>query len=224
MSNYKRMKLSDINSLVSYVVKDNLPDLILTPPVFERLLNKAQMAQFAELISSFEQNKIVSVELAHFKRVMGEITQPLMIDKNGYATLPEDCYLPSHIRFRLIKDGQFVSYYDCVLLSDKEYSDRIASNLLRPSVTYPIANLQHNFIRFAPKNLKKVEFEYIKRPTYPSYKVITSRGFQEWDESTSSVWEWSDIASITIIQRLLAELSISTTIEQLQSIQKQQQQ
>jgi hypothetical protein len=217
------MKLSDINSITSFAIKEARPDLILTPPVFERLLNKAQVAQFADLISAFETSKIVSMELSKFKRNMGETTPPLSIDKFGHATMPDECYLPSHLTFKYVRNGVVVGIYDIVLLSDREYNDRKASNLMAPSYNYPIANIQSNMIRFAPINLKRANFDYIKFPTYPKYSVTHARGFQEWDESTSSVWEFGDISSIQIIQRLLAELSISTTIEQLQQIQKQQQ-
>lgn len=216
------MKLSDINSITSFAIKEAKPDLILTPPVFERLLNKAQVAQFADLISAFETSKIVSMELSKFKRNMGEITPPLAIDRHGHATMPDECYLPSHLSYKYVRNGVIVGIYDIILLSDREYQDRIGSNLMKPSFTYPIANIQSNMIRFAPINLKRANFDYIKFPTYPKYSVTHARGFQEWDESTSSVWEFGDISTIQIIQRLLAELSISTSIEQLQQIQKQQ--
>jgi len=218
------MTLNDINALTSYAIKESKPDLILTVPTFERLLNKAQVAQFADLISSFETSKIVSMELSKFKRNMGEITPPLAIDRHGHATMPDECYLPSHLTFKYVRNGAVVGIYDIVLLSDKEYNDRRASNLMAPSFTYPIANIQSNMIRFAPINLKRASFDYIKFPTYPKYSVTHARGFQEWDESTSSVWEFGDISSIQIIQRLLAELNIDMTINQIQSIQKQQQQ
>ena len=217
------MDLNSINSLVSYAIKDAKPDLILTPQIFERLLNKAQIAQYMELISSFEDSKVISMELSHFKRNMGEITPPLAIDKYGHAPMPDECYLPSHIIFKYIKDGVIIGLYDVPLLSDKEYSDRIASNLMKPSFVYPIANIQSKMIRFSPINLKRVNFDYIKLPTYPKYAVTISRGFQEWDEANSSVWEFGDISTLKIIQRLLAEINIDLSIDQINQYNNQKQ-
>ena len=174
-----------------------------------------------DLLSAFEQTKVLSIELSPFKRNMGEKTQPLLIDKWGHATPPSDYYYPSHIRFKYIKNGELVGNYDVVLLDDKNYNDRIGSNLFKPSFEYPIANTQNTYIRFAPTNLKRVDFDYLKFPTYPSYNVTTSRGFQEFDETNSSEWEWNDPSTIQIIKRLLAEINIDLTVDQINNYQNQ---
>jgi len=218
------MTLRDVNSLVSFILKDIQPDLILVSALFERLLNVAQTKQYMEHLEQFEQTKILSVEMSPFKKNMGEKTSPLSIDKWGYAITPSDFYYPDHIRYRYIKDGQFISFYDVVILDDKNWNDRVGSNLMKPSFNYPIANVQNGYIRFAPLDLKKVIMDYLMFPTYPKYAVSTTKGFQEFDENNSSVWQWKDASTIQIVQKLLAELNLSLTIEQINNQQQKQQQ
>lgn len=217
------MNLNSINSLVSFVIKDLKPDLILTKPLFERLLHSAQTKQFTELLPAFETNRIISVELSPFKIIMGDNTPELTINSFGRAILPSDCYYPSSARFRYVKNGVLVGWYDIPILSDKEFEDRVASNLMKPSFQYPISNHQAAFMRFAPTNLKRAYFTYLSFPTYPVYAVIVDRGFQEYDAANSSTWQWKDASTILIIQKLLAELNLSLTVEQITNYQQQKQ-
>jgi hypothetical protein len=217
------MTLNSINSLVSFIFSEIKPDFILTAPLFERHINVAQTKEYAELLTAYETTRILSIELSPFKRNMGEQTQPLLVNKFGYATMPDECYYPSRLRYKYIKNGELQGWYDVILLDDMNFNDRVASNLFKPVFEYPIANIQNRYIRVAPTNLKRLHFDYLKFPNYPIYNVTTTRGFQEFDESTSSVWEWNDISSVSIIQKLFAELNSNITVEQINNYQKQKQ-
>jgi hypothetical protein len=215
------MNLNDINGLISFILKDIKPDLVLTKPMFERLVHSAQVKQFTELLPAFESTKIISVELAPFKKIMGDTTPELVIDALGYAVPPSDCYYPSSARFRHVKDGT-VNWYDIVILDDKQYEDRVASNLYKPSLQYPVCNYQSGVMRFSPVNLKRAYFVYLRMPMYPVYAVTTTRGFQEFDEANSTVWEWTDVSTVAIIQKLMSEINIDLAIESINNYQKQQ--
>ena len=103
------MNLGDISNIISFILSDRKPDLVLTAGEFERILHVCQLKQFKRKIGLpeeyqpgtaipaqvYEISKVITDDLAPFKVIMGGDNPPLNVDDKGEATLPSDFFYPS---------------------------------------------------------------------------------------------------------------------------------
>jgi len=127
----------------------------------------------------FEKNQANTDSLSPFKRFMGLFnTDPLFIDSNGIAITPVDYYYHSSASYK-----QYINKPNCEpelrqrkveVVTDSQWDDIMSSSIRPPSEKYPIMNYQDSYIRFAPTNLKAVNYVYLKTPVPPVYDFYFS--------------------------------------------------
>ena len=225
------MNLKDINGILAFAIKDKKPDLVITIPVFIRLIHVSQLKHFKRKIGlpeeyapgrpiprqAYEISKMNSIDLAPFKVVMGNNSMPLKINAYGNALIPSDFYFPSSARYQWVRSQILVSWQEVEILDDKTFNKRITSSLMAPSRKHPVANVQNGAIQFVPKDLKFVNFTYLRVPPEPVYGVKYDRGFAESVPATSTELLWSDTNVIDICAIALFDLGIIMNKQEIAS-------
>ena len=217
------MNLGDISNIISFILSDRKPDLVLTAGEFERILHVCQLKQFKRKIGLpeeyqpgtaipaqvYEISKVITDDLAPFKVIMGGDNPPLNVDDKGEATLPSDFFYPSALTYKYIKESGEIVLREVELLSDKEYNKRLASFVKRPSRKFPVGNICGNKIRFYPYTLKFVDMVYLCVPPKPVYGTSYGKGYQKYDPATSTELLWNDVNIIDIISLFMNELGLN---------------
>lgn len=217
------MNLQNISNIISWVLADRKPDMVVVPEELCRLLHVAQLKHFKRKLGLpeeyspgvpvpgqvYEISKVITDDLTPFKVLMGGDNAVMAIDDDGNASLPEDFYYPSTLTYKYIKENGDVLFKEVELLSDKEYNKRIASFVRRPSRKYPVANIYGSKIRFYPTTLKYVEFLYLMVPPEPVFGTTYTRGFLDYNPATSTELLWNDVNVIDIIGLVIKEFGIN---------------
>ena len=87
-----------------------------------------------------------------------------------------------------------------------------------PTKRYPIYCVQSDYIKFLPKNLQYVNFQYLKKPDWVHMNVTNTHGYAEYTATGSVEFEWNDASMVYIIQEMLNLMGIPATLEQLNNI------
>ena len=217
------MNLQQLIQTVVLLAGDKAPDKSFTHESITLLLKAASLKQFKRKLGLPEQyqpgmpypQQVVEItqenrqSLQPFVVFMGDYhSNPLTIDLlTGYATTPADCYYISTLLFKKIS-GRKISPKDVTLVTDTQWNDQVSSKLIAPTKDHPIANIQSGFIRFMPRDLRKVDFIYYRLPKDPVYAVKSDRGNAEYDHASSVQLEWNEENQIDIIYLLLNDLAI----------------
>ena len=223
------MNLKDISSIVSFILAERKPDMVISPGEFERLLHVAQLKLLKMKVGLpehyrpgvpvppqvYEISKVITDDLAPFKVIMGGEDSPLVVDENGETGLPDDFFYPSTMTYKYTKATGEMAYKEVEILSDQEYNRRISSFIKRPSLKYPIANIFGSKIRFYPTTLKYVDFVYLRVPPAPVYGTSYGKGYQRYDANTSTELLWNDVCILDIIGLLCGELGINIPSQDL---------
>lgn len=217
------MNLGEISNIVSWILADRKPDLVISADEFCRLLHFVQLKLFKRKIGLpeeyrpgqpipaqvYEISKVITDDLAPFKVIMGGDDPALVLDEDGVGSLPADFFYPSTVTYKYIKESGEVLFKEVELLSDKEWNKRIASFVKRPSRKYPIANIYGSKIRTYPTTLRYVDFVYLKTPPEPVYGTAYGKGYHVYDPNTSTELLWNEVNQVDLIGMLMNELGIN---------------
>lgn len=215
------MTIQDISILIHFVLDEHKPGLILVPEEFSRILHVAQIKRLKQIMGfpenyapgQWEVARQISDDLAPFKVIMGGDNSPLHVI-DGTATLPTDLYYISTVSYKYVKSDSY-DWKEVEILTDKEFNKRISSHYKRPSLKFPVCNIQNGTLRFSPETIKYADMVYLKTPDYPTYAVKITNGFQEFDAANSTVWAWNDVNTLAIISIFLNELNITINPSEL---------
>lgn len=102
------------------------------------------------------------------------------VDANGYAAFPSDFYLFSSMNFPILElvNGQLVETGTRVItdLTDEIFRSRIASHYKKPNDENIISTVSNGMMEFAPKNIKRVLFTYLRKPRKPYWDAVFENG------------------------------------------------
>jgi len=177
---------------------------------YDSLANLAQQQYFNTATENNDQ-----IALRPFKVNMGvdSDTLPLYVTSGGMAPLPTDYERSYSLTY--INNGVQVIVTE---VDDKRYDYLKNHPTEVPTKKYPICNMQKNFIRFLPKDLQYVNFEYLKSPTWVHMNTDMSNGYTAYQSNGSVEFEWDDSSLVFIIQIILNLLGIPATIEQINNL------
>lgn len=204
----------------------------------KRKLGIAEIPDGSPIKQEFEKNQNSTDSLSRLKKWMGAPnTMPLTIDSNGIAVLPSDYLYHSSILYKQATNNTDCSvsfkYRTVEVTTDQQFDEILSHPIRPPSLKYPICNYQSNIIRFAPSELKFVDFIYIRKPIDPVYDFYisangeyiyflpnTTHTLLAGEESSSGVTsgiivsqsvelEWDEISKLDICALILQHIGIN---------------
>lgn len=162
---------------------------------------------------AWEITQKISDDLRHLKVNMGGKTQPLMVvDKYGFADVPTNYIHVSSIRY-----DSAINNADCEVseetsttvevLRDADFDVRLTSSIKVPFSKYPFCRFQDTYIEFRPKDMRFVNFSYLRLPT-PAVLSATydANNNLEYDAATSTQLDWPDDTHTDIFNLLYSWL------------------
>ena len=216
----------DLNSIRNYLEYIHLqhPDVSkdITPTEFTNLLNICQLLHFKKKVGlpedyqplsphprqAFEITRKITMDLERFVVTLAHETGPLIINRQGFATLPTDCYYPISLLYRYIHNGT-VSNQGIDILPVELFMDREQCSITFPTKRDPIANISGGRIKFLPKDLRYAEFSYLRRPVDCYFAVTNTDGYVAYDVTNSVQLEFDDINLIDIMQLMTERIGIN---------------
>lgn len=177
----------------------------LTPEMITKFLSLANWKKF-----KIETEADNMDNLLPFKVVMGDHnSMPLTIDKYGIADKPANYYKNHSMVYNHVINGVGHERVIEVVPRDETFDDLVASSIDKPTRYFPLANIQATTIRFSPKDLRYVNFIYIKKPDEPVYAYKTDKGYVQYDEGDSVQLQWDEVNQVDVIYFLLELLGLS---------------
>ena len=147
---------------------------------------------------SYEVTQKITDDLSHFKVRMGIDTAAMVVDAQGRANIPSDYVHFSSARYNAIKDNVCgtVNLKARVIehLTDAQLGDRLGNSIKMPTLRNPVFTMFSNYFQFYPKNLKYVEFTYLRMPRTPVYRVTIypQTDLEVYDPNTSVNFEYPE--------------------------------
>lgn len=125
---------------------------------------------------SYEITQKIIDDLSHFKVRMGIDVAAMVVDNQGRANIPSDYVHFSSARYNMIKDNVCgtvnLKARTIEHLSDAQLGDRLGNSIKMPTLRNPVYATFNNYFQFYPKNLKYVEFTYLRMPRTPIYSIV----------------------------------------------------
>jgi hypothetical protein len=150
---------------------------------------------------AYQVSQKMTDDVRQFITWLGGPDYPLLnIDQYGVAVVPLDyvAYSSCYYDFVVGSDcdtEEYITPKEVEFLTDSNWSDRLNSSIDFPNKEFPVAKwLGNNKIQFAPRNLKQVNFTYVREPATPvlGYTYDANNDIV-YDPLTSVQFEWPQI-------------------------------
>jgi len=125
---------------------------------------------------SYEITQKIIDDLKEFKVRMGVDIATMAVNSQGIAPIPSDYVHFSSARYNMIKDNVCgtVTMKPRTIehLSDAQIGDRLGNSVKMPTLRNPVYTTYSTYFQFYPKNLRNVEFTYLRLPKTPLYNSV----------------------------------------------------
>jgi hypothetical protein len=216
------MTIAEIYKFIEYVASKNQKGRI-TPEQFNEVVNRAQMSLFMERIGNPQEYQpgrpVPRVAYALTQRIRNDLapflSNPTLvtIPADGKLELPEDCKYV--VALRTESDDTIVD------VDHDKIGYRLKSEIVAPTLAYPIAVHYKGYIQLYPKNIANATLEYLRYPVKALYAFTVENGRPVYDEASSVQLEWDEICVNDIISRALIYIGINLQDGQLASFAAQ---
>lgn len=183
---------------------------------YTSLANYAQLDYMNQCVEAKKEPSLLPFKV---NKGVDSDTPPLYVSALGLATLPSDYrpYQPFEAFSYFYNSKQVLGEF----VDNKTFEYRKNHPTETPTERYPIGCIHAGYIKFLPRNLQYVNFEYLRNPTEVYLSLSNLRGFAEYYASTSVEFEWNDQDMVYIIQLILNLMNIPSTIEQINNLKNQ---
>lgn len=152
----------DIFKYTNFILNQDVSGNMIRPEDFDLALRVYSIKHYQALLKKYEEDKIITSSIRRFR----ELEEVALV--NGDGELPEDFrYNSSLTCFFGAEQKVKVDF-----VTDEEWSDRMTSSFMQPSLRHPIAILTGlNDIKVLPVEIEMVELSYLRSPDTPVFVV-----------------------------------------------------
>jgi hypothetical protein len=176
----------------------------ITVSEFNTVVNQAQLQKFEIDYQTFIKTEEVSDYLKSFLKNKISTVPP-----SGEYSYPTDYQHTAAIRSYYVKPGGNSVEVPVEEVKNKFYGDIMRSKLFKPSAQFPKYSEFANNIRFLPKNIGIIMFDYFKTPVAPVWAFTTLNGRPVYDPVNSINFEWNEFAINEIAAIYLSLIGIN---------------
>lgn len=208
--------------MITLVNMINFIDLILnkdqsgrsfTPEQKNTAFQVANIDLYRELVNDFDRTLLMSELLNPFKVVMGYDTSVMNVDKWGKAVKPLNFDHFVSANHYITSDGcdTDVKPVSIELIKESSFADRITDSIKLPTLEFPIVLERSAHFVFYPRDIRHVEFIYLRKPIAPSYVIDDSEEVEtiDYSDGASVDFEWDEKAFLKLASRILSYLGIN---------------
>lgn len=176
----------------------------MTPDEFNKVGNQVQLEIFEKYFEDLNQlTRVPQNDMDYADRV-AYLDQKIAVFKtnsttsvnSGQTSLPNDLHVLGAISANDIELQR---------VSRNEYYNIIKSPLTKPTVSYPIYLLEGTNVKISPSEISSVDFDYIKKPSFPTWSyTVGSVGQFIYDDNNSVDFELHSSEQAELVLRILA--------------------
>jgi hypothetical protein len=108
----------------------------------------------------------------------------MSVPTNGILLYPADYMHMSSVSRIYFNKGVSIPV-DVREINNDELSNVMMSQIVQPTLKYPVLSYYDNYIQFYPKNLGSVQLDYLRRPTPPVWGFTVVNNRPVYDPATS---------------------------------------
>jgi hypothetical protein len=141
------------------------------------------------------------------------------VNAKGRVTRPSDFIHTSSIRFSYktkiqdCTDTKKPKYktqeVEVEEIQDQEIATRLSSELLKPTLEYPIACIYDKYIQVYPANVGTLKFTYLRKPAVPIWAFTTTNGVPLFDAANSVDFDYPDECINELVIRMASVMGIN---------------
>ena len=184
----------------------------MPPSEFNRYVNMASLELLTQGFNVYQITQRITDDIRKFI-----VTEKLPIDEYGKVGYPQDYIYFLALRTYKQKEydemkencnGTDVNYADIPqvnikLIDNDKLGDRMSSELLRPSIDYPIGTMYSDYIQIYPTTLGMVQIDYLRKPQKAMWGYTTNiSGLPVYNAATSTNLDWHDSVENKIIMKV----------------------
>ena len=180
----------------------------MTPDEFNKVGNQVQLEIFEKYFEDLNQlTRVPQNDMDYADRV-AYLDQKIAVFKtnstvsssNGQFSLPNDLHVLGAISANDIELQR---------VSRNEYYNIIKSPLTKPTLSYPIYLLEGKVVKISPAEVSSVDFDYVKKPSFPTWAYsVGSVGQFIYNDNNSVDFELHSSEQTEIVLRILAYAGI----------------
>lgn len=180
----------------------------MTPDEFNKVGNQVQLEIFEKYFEDLNQlTRVPQNDMDYADRV-AYLDQKIAVFKtnstvnssNGQFSLPSDLHVLGAISANDIELQR---------VSRNEYYNIIKSPLTKPTLSYPIYLLEGKVVKISPAEVSSVDFDYVKKPSFPTWAYsVGSVGQFIYNDNNSVDFELHSSEQTEIVLRILAYAGI----------------
>jgi len=184
----------------------------LPPNEFNRYVNMASLELLTQWFNVYQNTQRITDDIRRFI-----VTDKLPIDDYGRVEYPDDYIYFIALRtynqkeYDEIKEncnGTAVDYANISqvgvkLIDNDKLGNRMSSDLLRPTIEYPVGTMYSDYIQIYPTMLGMVQLDYLKKPQQAKWGYVTDvSGLPIYNAATSVDLDWHDSVGNKIIMKV----------------------
>lgn len=184
----------------------------LPPDEFNRYVNMASLEMLTQGFNAYQLNQRVTDDIRNF------ITnQKLQVDEYGKLDYPSDYMFYVALRSyskseyealqenckNTLVDYASLTQIKVKLLDNDKLGTRLSSDLLKPTLQYPIAVIYADYIQLYPISIGLVQFDYLRRPQEAVWGYTQNiYGLPEYNAATSTNLDWHESVENKVIMKV----------------------
>ena len=214
------MNINEAFEFLNFISNKNQSGSI-TPAQFNQLATQAQLEFYQKDYTHWQQTQEITDAMSVFLK-----TLTTSIPTNGQVLFPTDYGHVTSVRHYFVFNNGRGREVPVKELDNDQYADYIQSEIVMPTLRYPIWTSYNLYMQFEPKNLGQMSMDYFKLPTSPVWAYTVVNGRPVYDPANSVDWELGAPSQNQLIFMMCSYLGINLREGQLvqyAELQKQEQ-
>ena len=214
------MNINEAFEFLNFISNKNQSGEV-SPSEFTRMASRAQWEFFSREYEKWQQTQDITDELAVFLK-----SWATAVSTTGQLTYPSDYQHAISIRHYYVKNNNTGIQVPVKEVDNSQYGDYLQSEIVTPTLRFPIWTTYNDYMQFEPKNIGLVTFDYFRTPIDPLWAYTTVNNRPVYDPINSIDWELPSQTHNELVMMMLSYLGMNLRMPdlvQFSELQKQEQ-
>lgn len=177
------MNINEAYTFLNFISNKNQSGTV-TPSQFNQMATQVQWEYFEKDYVKWQQTQDVTDALAIFLKSL--VTS---IPNTGQLAYPSDYEHVTSVRHYYVKNNNSGIEVPVNEVDNDKYAERVQSEVMPPTLRFPIWTAYSNYMQFEPKNIGLITFDYFRKPIDPVWGFTIVNNRPVYDPTTSTQWE-----------------------------------
>jgi hypothetical protein len=217
-----KLKKEDFNTLAEFVVYESIRERY---GISEMAFKQGQVRDISR-----ETSRNMTDDLRVLKVWMGGKTVPMLqVTSQGIAEFPSNYLHYSSFRYQHVytySGTEKIKYSEVEVLFDNELGDRLSNPNRTPTNRAPVVVLFSDYMQFYPKDLRYVDFTYLRKPIPPVYAtttaVVNNEDVETYSNLLSTQLELPEDMHMDFVRLMCAQIGVHLRANEVSAYMQQQ--